>query len=131
MSLTSFLRSVTVLLTCNVRSVLCVLCGPLRLCVEYRVLKERDAILNAKTQRTAKHAEAIKQRIIPSATQSSIINLRSSIPYPAPLLDSKQSSPVILHQSQSRLLRDTVFRFLSTPSLQYRDEPTAPCPQNV
>jgi hypothetical protein len=38
-------------------SVLRVLCGPLRLCVEYWVLKEQDTILSAKAQRTAKHAE--------------------------------------------------------------------------
>jgi len=34
-----------------------VLCGPLRLCVEYWLLKEQDSILNAKSQRTAKHAK--------------------------------------------------------------------------
>jgi hypothetical protein len=36
---------------------LCELCGPLRLCAEYWVLKEQDPILNAKTQSTAKLAK--------------------------------------------------------------------------
>src|SRR6185369_10461433 len=67
--------SVIELLTCNVRSVLRVLCGPLRLCAEYCVLLLQCPILSAKTQRTAKHAEVIKQRRIrtlPAAWRSNL-----------------------------------------------------------
>src|SRR6185369_8093382 len=39
-----------------------VLCGPLRLCVEYCVLLLQYTILNAKTQRTAKHAKDIPKK---------------------------------------------------------------------